>query len=140
MKTRRPISALQRRSLSGRELSGCDEPLKSESGCDLRRATPTAPRYLGRITGFLASIPSLQPLCDKVMDRLTRRLTSDGKQSGRPGSPRDFRPSFGSATASQLTGNATGRNLPLIPSPCAGGQGRELRNVSYLIRVVAACG
>src|SRR2546427_3930774 len=65
MKTSRPISPLQSRSLSGREFRLFGELISSESGRERREASPTAPRYGARITGWLAPVRKLQTRCYK---------------------------------------------------------------------------
>src|SRR6266851_2271583 len=109
-KTRKPMNRLHSRSLSGRERGACRGPSESGSGCVWRTARPTHPRYFGRITGLLAPVRKLQPLCYEASTGLPDR--AEGRRAaGETGSPslsRLFRCLGTDVDADDLTG--TGRS------------------------------
>src|SRR5438309_9910966 len=59
MKTSRPISPLQSRSLRGREFRPFREPMASESGCECREASPTAHTLFAANYGFASARPKI---------------------------------------------------------------------------------
>src|SRR5438046_5720599 len=72
MKTSRPMSPLQSRSLSGRELRLWRELIASESDRERREASPTAPTLWRANCGFASARPKIATAPLQPADRLPR--------------------------------------------------------------------